>query len=94
MIFIVFAVYVIGSFEPYYEGTDSYLYGIVAKNLVVGDYSISNNLLEETGRDEFVGGNWVETIHETAIPVGYPNSPSLLPLFPHSARKFPVESNF
>ena len=31
---------------------------------------------------------------ETAIPVGYPNSPSLLPLFPHSARKFPVESNF
>lgn len=70
LIITVFTVYVIGSFEPYYQGTDSYLYGIISKNLSIGEYSISNYHLEETGRDEFVGGNWVKTVQDNAIPVG------------------------
>lgn len=71
------AVYVIGNFQPYYEGVDSYVLGITAKQFSQGAYSVTNEFLEETGRWEFVPFPWVKTIHETAVPfstgVGLPS---------------------
>jgi hypothetical protein len=62
-------IYLIGNFTPYFEGEDSFLYGITAKNFAEGKFSISNELLQEYGRDEFTGGNWLKTIDNTAVPV-------------------------
>ena len=63
------AIYLIGNFVPFYEGSDSHLYGIASVNLSNGVYSITNELLEETDRIEFVGDNWLKTVHNTAIPL-------------------------
>jgi len=69
IVIIVFvAIYLISHFEPFFEGSDSHLYGIASVNLSNGVYSITNELLEETGRIEFVGDNWLKTVHNTAIP--------------------------
>jgi len=63
------ALYLIGNFVPFYEGSDAHLYGIASVNLSNGIFSITNDLLEETGRIEFVGNNWLKTVHNTAIPL-------------------------
>lgn len=66
---IVFTgIYLLGNFNPYFEGEDAYLYGIVSKNLADGTFSITNELLQKYERAEFVGGNWLKTIHNTAVP--------------------------
>lgn len=62
------AIYLIGNFHPFYEGTDSYLYGNLAINFSNGIFSISNELLEETGKSHFVGTNWLKTVHGDAVP--------------------------
>lgn len=62
-------IYLIGNFTPYFEGEDSFLYGLSAKNFAEGKFSISNELLQEYGRDEFTGGNWLKTIDDNAVPV-------------------------
>jgi len=69
VILVVVFVFLVGNIEPYYEGKDAHLYGIVAVNLSNGIYSDTNNLLQETGRSEFVGSNWIQTIQDTAIPM-------------------------
>jgi len=68
-IILLVAVFLIGNIIPYYEAKDAHLYGIAAVNLSNGIYSDTNELLEETGRSEFVGSNWIQTIHDTAIPM-------------------------
>lgn len=70
LIIILVSVYLIGNFIPYYEERDAYLYGLVATNLSNGEFSITNDLLQDTGRIEFVGGNWLKTVHNTAVPIG------------------------
>jgi len=62
------AIYLIGNFHPFYEGTDSHLYGNLAVNFSNGIFSISNDLLEETGKSQFVGGNWLKTVHGDVVP--------------------------
>ena len=62
------AIYLIGNFNPFYEGTDSFLYGNLAVNFSNGIFSISNDLLEETGKSQFVGTNWLKTVHGDAVP--------------------------
>jgi hypothetical protein len=62
------AIYLIGNFNPFYEGTDSFLYGNIAINFSNGVFSISNELLEETGKSQFVGTNWLKTVHGDAVP--------------------------
>ena len=62
------AIYLIGNFNPFYEGTDSFLYGNLAVNFSNGIFSISNDLLEETGKSQFIGTNWLKTVHGDAVP--------------------------
>lgn len=63
-------LYLLGNFVPYYQGADSYLYGLEAINLSQGKFEITNELFEETGNSIFLSGNWIRTIHNTAIPIG------------------------
>ena len=46
------------NFNPFYETTDGYSLAIVAIHLSDGKFTFSNELLKETGRDEFVPGDW------------------------------------
>jgi len=70
------AVYVIGNFIPYYEGDDAYVFGATALNLAEGKYSITNDLLQETGFWEFVPLHWIKTVDNHSVPgiagVGFP----------------------
>lgn len=68
IVILVVFIFLVGNIEPYYEAKDAHLYGVVAVNLSNGIYSDTNKLLQETGRSEFVGSNWIQTIHDTAIP--------------------------
>ena len=75
---IVFSsIYLIGNFEPYYDGIDSFLYGITAKALSAGSYEISNDLLDKSGKWEFIPHQWIQTVHNTAIPKANPGFPLL-----------------
>lgn len=76
-IIIISAIYLFGNFTPFYEAEDAFLYGIESINLSEGIYSISNELLSETGRWEFVGENWRKTVHNDAIPVAGIGTPIL-----------------
>jgi hypothetical protein len=57
---------------PFYLGDGSYIYANSSVNLSNGIFSITNELLEETGRTEFVGNNWVKTDENLAIPQAGP----------------------
>ncbi|WP_299290920.1 glycosyltransferase family 39 protein [Nitrosopumilus sp.] len=76
-VIIIAGIYLIGNFTPYYEAKDAYLYGIEAINFSKGIYSMSNVLLEETGRMEFVGDNYRKTIHGDAVPSSGVGTPLL-----------------
>jgi hypothetical protein len=80
-IILIAAIYLFGNFTPFYEAKDAYLYGIEAINLSEGVYSISNELLTETARPEFVGENWRKTIHNDAVPAPGIGTPLLGALF-------------
>jgi len=68
-IILLVGVFLIGNIIPFYMASDAYLYGIAAVNLSQGVYSVTNELLEKTGRIEFTGGeNWIKTIHNTTVP--------------------------
>jgi len=71
--------YLIGNFQPYYdfEGIDALVYALTGIEISNGSYEISNNLLEKTGRWEFVPNQWVKTIHNTVIPQASPGLPFL-----------------
>lgn len=68
IIITIAVIYLLGNFTPYYEAKDAYLYGLEIINLSKGTYSISNELFEDTGRLEFISGNWRHTVHGDAIP--------------------------
>jgi hypothetical protein len=76
-IITISAIYLLGNFSPYFEGQDSYLYGIQSVFLSNGIYEIPNPLLKETGRLEFTGGNWNPTIHGTLVPIAGIGTPLL-----------------
>lgn len=67
-IILFVAIYLLENFSPFYEAKDGYLYGIVGVNLSEGVFSISNELLDETGKSQFIGTNWLKTIYGDAIP--------------------------
>jgi hypothetical protein len=81
IIISIAAMYLVGNFTPYYEAKDAYLYGIEAVNFSEGVYSISNELLTETGKIEFVGDNYRKTIHGDAVPSSGVGTPLLGTLF-------------
>lgn len=76
-IIVISAIYLLGNFTPFYEGSDSYLYGIQSTLLPQGIYEISNPLLEETVQMGFAGTNWVPTIQGTMIPIAGIGTPIL-----------------
>ena len=68
-IIVFIALFLLGNFFPYYWGADSLVYGISAINLANGSWEITNELLQETGKYEFVPNQWVRTVQNTtAIP--------------------------
>jgi len=69
MLIIGFLSYsLLGNFEPFYEGHDSYVHALASVNLSKGIFDISNELLQETGRSEFAGDRWIITDYNTAVP--------------------------
>lgn len=72
LILIVVSFSLIANFYPYYEGWDSFVYGISAINLSQGSFEITNELLQTTGSVEFAPTHWIKTIHNTAIPIASP----------------------
>jgi len=69
------AFYLIGNFAPFYEGDDASVFAQTTINLSSGSYSITNQLLQETGSWDFVPRHWTKTIHDTAVPtanIGFP----------------------
>ncbi len=72
IILIIASFSLIANFYPYYEGWDSFVYGISAISLAQGSFGITNELLLETGNNEFVPNHWTKTIHNTAVPIASP----------------------
>src|SRR3990172_2115616 len=70
LIILFVGISILSNFIPYYEGADSLVYGISSRNLATGSWGFSNELLEETGKWEFVPNQWVKTIQNTAVPIG------------------------
>lgn len=65
-------LFLIGNFNPYFEGNDAYSYAIATKLLVDGSIFYSNELLELTGRSEFIPQDHMLTNDgQTALPAGY-----------------------
>jgi len=58
-----------GDFYPYYTDVDSLFYGLNSLAISENKFEFSNELLEKTGKWEFVPVQWVKTIHDTAIPI-------------------------
>lgn len=60
--------YLLGNFVPFFEGSNDYFYALVSINFSNGVFSITNELLQETGKSEFVGSDWLKTNYNSAIP--------------------------
>ena len=69
------AFYLVGNFIPFYETDDASIFAFTSIQLSRGEYTITNELLEETGNWDFIPRHWTKTIYNTALPnieVGYP----------------------
>ena len=71
------AFYLLGNFFPFYEGDDASIFAFTSINLLDGSYSITNELLKETGSWDFVPVHWTKTIYNTAVPDINPGFPFL-----------------
>lgn len=69
-IFIILfvSVYLFTNFIPYFEASDAYVFAGASLNLANGTYTITNELLQETGRWEFVPLHWTKTVFNSAVP--------------------------
>ena len=71
IIIILASVYLIGSFVPYYEGKDTYLYGSGGIDITKGSYEYTNDILQKSDFGYiFVAGPNIKTTHNTLIPNG------------------------
>ena len=65
-IFIItfISIILLGSFSPYYEvyKCDCYSYGLTAIAFSQGTFTVTNELLKDTGASEFVPNSWVKTV--------------------------------
>ena len=69
-IIIFVSVSLMASFDPFYFGSDTYLYGLSSIDLVNGKWGFTNEFLSDTGSVDFVPLQWVKTIQNTAVPIG------------------------
>jgi len=61
------SIILLGSFIPYYDSSDGYSYGLSAIAFSQGTFTITNELLKDTGEWEFVPVSWLKTIDNEAI---------------------------
>ncbi len=69
------AFYLLGNFIPFYESDDASIFAFTSIQLSRGEYTITNELLEETGNWSFIPRHWTKTIYNTALPdieLGFP----------------------
>lgn len=76
-IFLIFFTFfsLVGNFIPFYDTDDASIFAFTSINLSDGKYSVSNELLEETGSWNFVPRHWIKTIDNNVIPnidLGFP----------------------
>jgi len=71
-IIIFMSVSLLANFVPFYLGTDSYLYAVSSIDLTEGNWGFTNELLSDTGSQDFIPNQWVKTIHNTAVPTAAP----------------------
>jgi len=67
-IIVFVSIYLIGNFIPYFEASDAYTFASVTLNWADGSYVMSNKLLEETDRWEFVPFHWTKTVFDSYVP--------------------------
>jgi len=61
------SIILLGSFIPYYDTSDGYSFGLSAIAFSQGIFTITNELLKDTGEWEFVPSSWLKTIDNEAI---------------------------
>jgi len=67
---IIFSAYsVTANLIPFFEGSNPFFYGVNSVLFGEGKFSITNDLLRETKRAEFIPENWLLTDHGTAVPM-------------------------
>jgi len=70
ILIILFASFsILGNFVPFFEGSNSYYYGIASILLIEDGATMSNPFLEKYQRDEFVVENWLLTQQNELIPM-------------------------
>jgi len=75
-IIVMVSVFLIGFFFPFYEyPNDSKVYGYQSMWMADGKYDYTNDILETTGKWEFVPAALIKTHYNSSIP-------NILPLFP------------
>jgi len=80
-IIIFMSISLLANFDPFYLGSDSYLYGISAMDLAEGKWGFTNEFLSDTESRDFVPVKWVKTIHNTAVPIGAPGIYAISSIF-------------
>ena len=70
IIVIIFSAYgVTANILPFFEGSNPYFYGVNSVIMAEGQFSITNELLQETGRTELIPENWIMTDHGSVVPM-------------------------
>lgn len=70
IIVIIFSAYgVTANILPFFEGSNPYFYGVNSVIITEGQFSITNELLQETGRTELIPENWIMTEHGSVVPM-------------------------
>jgi len=81
-ILVFFSVMVLAHFVPFFEATpDSYVYALKSESLTQGSWTVTNDLLQNTGDWVYVPNSWKKTIHNTAIPKYPPGLPVIGSIF-------------
>ena len=66
-IIVFVGISLLGNFIPFFESNDSYTLATIAIFLSENDFVTTNELFEETGRSEFVPGDWFQTIDKKSF---------------------------
>jgi len=70
-IIVITSFYLLANFIPFYDGNDTLVYAVSAISLATtGTYEVTNDLMQEAGGMPFIPRQWVNTVHDTAIPIG------------------------
>lgn len=78
LIISIIGLFLIGFFFPFYEyPNDSRGYGVHSIRLANGEYAFTNDLLESTGKWEFIPGSQIKTEYNSSIPDSMPGIASI-----------------